>query len=215
LMAIKTIKPELVFLDVQLGNTTSFELLKQLEQQTNLKISDFKIIFTTAFDKYAVKAFKFSAVDYLLKPVDGDELIAAVNKVHSQFAPINKSINFDVLLENINQLSIDDKKIAINTIEGIHVVKVNDIIRCESNDNYTQIYLTNNETILTAKTLKSFEELLVDYKFERVHKTHLININYLKTFSQLDGGFVILKNGDKIPVSRIKKERLLEIISEL
>ncbi|MBN4073080.1 response regulator transcription factor [Crocinitomix catalasitica] len=196
---IKELKPDLVFLDIQMKDGTGFDLL-EIVPETN-----FKLIFTTASDEYAVKAFKFSAVDYLLKPIDPDELMDAVSRVEDQDKPAER---IDLLKENFNQ----QKRIALNTLEKIHIVNVEEILRCESNINYTMFYFTDETKLLVTKTLKEFDKLLSGHNFIRIHQSHLINTRFIKEFTKSDG-YIIMKDGTKVPVSTRKKQVLMDMIS--
>lgn len=196
---IKELKPDLVFLDIQMKDGSGFDLLEILPE------TDFKLIFTTASDEYAVKAFKFSAVDYLLKPIDPDELMDAVSKIENQEHAVER---IDLLKENFNQA----KRIALNTLDKIHIVNVDEILRCESNINYTMFYFTDGTKILVTKTLKEFDKLLGDHGFIRVHQSHLINTNFIKEFIKSDG-YIIMKDGTRVPVSTRKKQVLMDMIA--
>jgi len=196
---IKEIKPDLVFLDIQMKDGSGFDLLEILTDV------NFKLIFTTASDEYAVKAFKFSAVDYLLKPIDPDELMDAVSRVEGQDKPAQR---IDLLKENF----VKAKRIALNTLQKIHIVNVDEILRCESNINYTMFYFTDGTKLLVTKTLKEFDNLLSGHNFIRVHQSHLINTSFIKEFLKSDG-VIVMKDGTKVPVSTRKKEVLMEMIS--
>ncbi|UKN00492.1 LytTR family DNA-binding domain-containing protein [Paracrocinitomix mangrovi] len=196
---IKEVQPDLVFLDIQMQDGSGFDLLEILPEK------NFKLIFTTASDEYAVKAFKFSAVDYLLKPIDPDELMDAVSKIENQNQAADR---IDLLKENFNQ----PKRIALNTLEKIHIVNVNEILRCESNINYTMFYFTDDTKLLVTKTLKEFDKLLGDHGFIRVHQSHLINTAFIKEFIKSDG-YIIMKDGTKVPVSTRKKQVLMDMIA--
>lgn len=195
---IKELNPDLVFLDIQMQDGTGFDLLEILPN------TNFKLIFTTASDEYAVKAFKFSAVDYLLKPIDPDELMDAVSRVEQQEKPADR---IELLKENFNK----PKRIALNTLEKIHIVEVDEILRCESNINYTMFYFIDGTKLLVTKTLKEFDKLLADHSFIRVHQSHLINAGFIKEFSKSDG-YIYMKDGTKVPVSTRKKQVLMEMI---
>lgn len=197
---IKDIQPDLVFLDIQMKDGSGFDLLEILSGDIN-----FKLIFTTASDEYAVKAFKFSAVDYLLKPIDPDELMDAVSRVERQDKAVQR---IDLLKENL----IKAKRIALNTLEKIHIVNVEEILRCESNINYTQFFFTDGSKLLVTKTLKEFDNLLSDHHFIRVHQSHLINTNFIKEFLK-SAGEIVMKDGTKVPVSTRKKQVLMDMIS--
>lgn len=196
---IKEEKPDLVFLDIQMPDGSGFDLLEILPE------TNFKLIFTTASDEFAVKAFKFSAVDYLLKPIDPDELMDAVSRIEDQNEPAQR---IDLLKENFSA----PKRIALNTLEKIHIVKVEEILRCESNINYTMFYFTDGTKLLVTKTLKEFDKLLGEHQFIRVHQSHLINANFIKEFIKSDG-YIIMNDGTKVPVSTRKKQVLMDMIS--
>ena len=196
---IKELKPDLVFLDIQMPDGSGFDLLEILDEK------NFKLIFTTASDEFAVKAFKFSAVDYLLKPIDPDELMDAVSRVTQQENPADR---VDLLKENLQHT----KKLALNTLEKIHIVSVDEILRCESEINYTKCHFTGGSRLLVTKTLKEFDKLLKDHNFIRVHQSHLINAEFIKEFLKSDGN-VVMKDGTKVPVSTRKKQVLMEMIA--
>jgi two-component system LytT family response regulator len=209
--AIRRLKPQVIFLDIQMGDGTGFDLLEKVSPQ------NFEVIFTTAYNQYAIKAFKFSAVDYLLKPIDPDELVAAVEKL-GENAPAEPQPHpeYELLLENIRKIQQTGvKKIALNTQDKVHIVGIDEIVRCESHSNYTLFYLQPNQQILVTKTLKEFEGLLGDYNFLRVHHSHLINLAFLKEFVKIDGGYAIMSNGQQVPVSSRKKDNLLKKLAEL
>jgi two-component system, LytTR family, response regulator len=195
---IKESNPDLVFLDIQMQDGTGFDLLEILPNK------NFKLIFTTASDEYAVKAFKFSAVDYLLKPIDPDELMDAVSKVEQQDQSTDR---IALLKENFNQ----PKRLALNTLDKIHIVEVAEILRCESHINYTMFYFLDGTKLLVTKTLKEFDKLLTDHHFIRVHQSHLINTRFIKEFTKSDG-YIFMKDGTKVPVSTRKKQVLMDMI---
>ena len=203
---IKNKKPELVFLDIQMPDGSGFRLLESFVDP------DFYVIFTTAFDQFAIKAIRFSALDYLLKPIDPDELKLAVQKAISK-QNTNSGASFKILKENTH--NTEPKKIILSTSEGLHVIHLKDIIRCESDDYYTRFFFADKSKLMISKTLKDVEEMLHDSGFIRTHKSHLINITYIKGFLKNDGGYIILTNGEKIPVSRRKKEYILNAIGKL
>ena len=200
-------KPDVVFLDIQMEDGTGFDLLMKLG-----KIS-FQIIFTTAHDSYGIKAIKFNALDYLLKPIDPDELMAAVAKLseNEKNASLNNDIN--LLLENMREnMASGNKRIALHSLEKVHLVAISDIIRCESQGAYTIFYLKNKEQILATKNLKEFEEILESYSFIRVHHSHLINFAYLKEYIKKDGGYAVMMDKTEVPVSFRKRSHLLNMI---
>ncbi len=204
---IKELSPEIVFLDIQMPDGSGFKLLEDLDEY------NFEVIFTTAHDQYAIKAIRFSALDYILKPINPDDLKYAIEKYleKQNKGQINK--NIQVLLDNIKSPNIDPK-IILSTTEGIHIVKTDDIIRCESDDYYTRFYFINDSMILISKTLKQHEEILSDYNFIRTHKSHLVNIKHIKSYLKNEG-IITMSDGSKIPVSRRKKEKLIELLNQL
>ena len=206
--AIRKHKPDVVFLDIQLEDGNGFNILEQVGK------TDFKVIFTTGSDEYGIKAVKFSALDYLLKPIDPDELIAAVNKLKetTKEEPADIKDNLSVLIENLRNINNSTKRIALNSADRVHVVNVPDIIRCESQRNYTLFYLKDNKQILVTRTLKEFEDMLQDSGFIRIHHSHLINISYLKEFVKSDGGYAVMTDNTHVPVAVRKKEHLLQLL---
>ncbi|CAN5815021.1 LytTR family DNA-binding domain-containing protein [soil metagenome] len=207
--AIRKFKPDLIFLDVQINDKTGFDLLKQIDTH------DFEVIFTTAHDKYAVQAFKFSAIDYLLKPVDADDLQQALEKVSKKVAEKTNNDRLDILLHNLKSTHGTTKKISIPTVNGFVFVQVTDILRCQSEINYTTIFLKDKQKITVAKTLKEFEELLTEYNFFRVHNSHLINLAYIKSYNKGKGGIVTMMDQTDIEVSTRRKDDLMKKLGEI
>jgi two-component system LytT family response regulator len=208
LAAIKKHKPDLVLLDIKLNDGTAFDLLKQLE---DIK---FAIIFITAYEKYAVNAFRFSAVDYIMKPIHIDELINAIHKASEKTEQQVLSQKLKNFFDNMNSKP-EDKKIVLKTSESIFIVKVTDIIRCQADHNYTTFFLTNGKKVLVSKTLKDYDEMLCDYFFFRTHQSHLININHIVSFEKNDGGYLRMADGSSVPVSKRKREELLELFNQI
>ncbi len=206
--AIKELQPELVFLDIQMKDGTGFDLLYGLPS------IDFKVIFITAYDQYALQAFRFSAVDYLLKPVNPEQLKEAViragNLIHDHF---NKQMK--VLEENLKSVSNKNKKIILRTTESIHLLDVGNIICCDSDSSYTTVHTVEGEKIIVSKTLKEYEEMLTECGFYRVHKSYLINLLHIKRFDRQDGGYIILTNDLKIPVASRKREEMLGLLEKM
>lgn len=206
-------KPQVVFLDIQLTDGTGFDILENITKMQG-KVNT-NIVFITAHEKYAIKAFRFSALDFLLKPVDPDELQQVIAKIKSSIENKFSFSNIDLLLENISKKVEKFKRIALSTNDGIHLFEIGDIIRCESHDNYTEFHIRNQKPILISKTLKEYDELLSEYGFERIHQSHLINIAYLKAYIKSDGGYVLMQDGAHLPISQRKKERLKELLNTL
>lgn len=194
------LKPDLVFLDIDLGNETGFDFLEQTSHK------NFKLIFISAFDHYAVQAFKVNAVDYILKPFDKQELVNAVHKAmnHPYYSDMKNSIK--LLIEAING---ETNRLAIPVQHGFEFFDTNDIIRLESDGNYTKIFFKNKSIITISKTLKVYDEILTHKGFVRVHASHLINIRELKSYYKGTGGYVVMSDGARIDVSKSRKDEFL------
>jgi len=206
--AIQQHHPDLVLLDIRMKDGTGFDLLEQFED------IDFKIIFVTAYDEYAIKAIKFSALDYLLKPVDPDDLVKAVEKA-GDIAQKDLQAKLENLSSNLKTTDQDKKKIILKTMDNIYLVGVKDIIHIEGDGRYSNIYLDSGEKVMVSTNLKYYEELLDAYGFFRVHKSHLINLERIYRFEKADGGYVVLNNNAKIPVASRKKDELIELFEKL
>ncbi len=193
-------KPDVVFLDIQMQDGTGFDLLEQLHQV------NFAVIFATAYDQYAVQAFKFSATDYLLKPIDPDQLINAVDKLKSEIDTQNLNKKLEALFSNRNNF----EKIALPTFDGIILVKIKEIIRCQSESNYTTLYLPQGNKIVVTKTLKDFDEMLSPLGFFRIHQSHLINMSFVNKYIKGDGGAVKMEDGTVLEVARRRKDTFLD-----
>jgi two-component system LytT family response regulator len=203
LKAIKEQTPTLLFLDIEMPRMNGFEMLQQLNA------FNFSIIFTTSYDQYAIKAIKFSALDYLLKPVDRDELQLAVQKaIHKSHKLSSEQI--ELLLQHTMPLPHRVNKIAIPTIEGLQMVALNAIISCEAKSNYTMFHLKNKQKITSSRTLKEIEELLEEFPFIRVHHSSIVNVSEIERYIKGDGGYLIMSDGSNIDVSRSRKEMLLK-----
>jgi two-component system, LytTR family, response regulator len=205
-------KPDVVFLDIQLEDGLGFEILEKIGD------FDFHIIFTTALDAYGIKAIKFSALDYLLKPIDPDELVEAVNKLDKKTQKDNQKDtlrdSIHLLLDNIKDLQPGNKRIALHSADKVHMVQVADIIRCESEGSYTIFHLKNKEQIIVTRNLKEYENMLEEFSFIRVHHSHLINFAYLKEYVKKDGGYAVMTDNTHIPVSFRKRNNLLDKMDE-
>lgn len=199
--------PEVVFLDVELGTESGFELLSHLE-------NDPAVIFVTAHEEYAIRALRMSAVDYLLKPIDPDDLNEAVTNARLR---LSRNAHEDQRLRLLTE-SIEDKDldtIVLPAMDKMSFVKIKDIIRCESLENYTRFFMKNGDKILISKSIKYYDELLESYAFFRVHRSHLINLRFIKEYLKGEGGYVKLIDGTTIPVSRRKKNEFLRIFEKL
>lgn len=210
---IEKLKPQVIFLDIHLTDGTGFDILERLKASTG-KINA-HIVFITAHEQYAVKAFKFSALDFLLKPVDFEELQLTIEKIKEVVGKTSSFDHIDLLLENIRKKVDNFKRIALSTSDGIHLFDVADIIRCEAKINYTQFFIKNHKPILISRTLKEYEELLTEHGFERIHQSHLINLSYLKSYIKNDGGYVVMADNTNIPIAQSKKDKLQELIKAL
>ena len=204
--AIKTIhslKPQLVFLDIEMPQMNGFEVLEQL---TSIP---FELVFTTSYDQYAIKAIRFSALDYLLKPIDREELQQAVEKVVRRLEhPLPQQL--ELLLQKIQPGPSSVQRIALPTMEGLQLVLINSIISCASHSNYTIFHLKNKEKITVSRTLKETEELLEEYGFLRVHHSFLVNLNEITKYMKGEGGYLVMSDESCIDVSRSRKELLLQ-----
>jgi len=204
LKAIKTHQPDLVFLDVEMPYGNAFDLLEQVDQ------INFETIFVTAFSHYAMKALNFSASYYLLKPIDIDELVQAVGKVKVQLDQQNASLHTKVLVENMRTVNQQHKKIVLPVLDGFELVQVKDIVRLQANDNFTDFHLLDGTRKVICRTLKFYEEVLAEYDFLRIHKSHIINLNFVQAYKKGKGGQVTLTNGSVLDVSATRKASLLE-----
>ena len=203
LIAIQKIKPHLVFLDIEMPYMNGFELLEKLP------VIDFELVFTTSYDQYAIKAFRFSALDYLLKPIDREELQKAVKKVSGRMqSPMPQQL--EILLQKINHTNNSIQRIALPTMEGLQLVPVSSIISCASDGNYTIFLLKDKQKIVVSRPLKEVEEILAEHSFFRVHYSYIVNINEIDRFIKTDGGYLIMSDGSTVDVSRSKKEMLLK-----
>jgi two-component system, LytTR family, response regulator len=203
LSAIRQYSPHLVFLDVEMPRMNGFEMLEKLPAVR------FHLIFTTSYDQYALKAIRFSALDYLLKPVDREELKKAVRKVEERIQiPVQQQL--EVLMQKLSQPSQLINKIALPTIDGLQMISINTIIFCESDDNYTRLFLNSSKKLLVTRSLKEIEEMLEPYSFLRVHRSYLVNLNEVEKYIKGEGGYLMMSEGSKVDVSKQRKEMLLQ-----
>jgi len=199
-------QPDLLLLDIQMPEKSGFDLLRALKQVS------FEVIFITAYDKYGIQAIKFSALDYLLKPININEFKLAIEKAKEKIHNKKQNLNIDNLLQYIKAGNKEAPKIALPTTREILYIKVTDIVRCEATNNYTTFHLQNQEQVLVCKTLKEFAELLKPHNFIRTHQSHLVNINSVKSYLKEDGGTLLLDNHQKIPVSRQSREMVKAVL---
>lgn len=205
LKLLSSVKPDILFLDIQMQDGTGFDLLDAL-----LPL-DFKVIFVTAYDKYAIQAFKYSALDYVLKPVSPMNLMGAVKKyvdAKNYFESYEKQIN---LLKVSMQGNM--QKIAVPTSDGVKFLKIDNIIHCKSDGSYTLFHLLSEKPLLVTRTLKEYAEILPDQIFFRIHKSHLVNINYVEQYVNRDGAMVVMENSDQLPIARNRKDEFLKVLN--
>ncbi|MBT4774972.1 MAG: response regulator transcription factor [Crocinitomicaceae bacterium] len=207
LEAIKMHKPDLIFLDIEMPYGNAFDLLEQFDDVF------FETIFVTAYSNYAVKAINYSACHYLLKPIDIDELVIATQKVISKIQDKKRSqenLNTKILLENIQITNSQLKKIVLPVLDGFEVVEVQEIIRCKANDNFTDFHLIDGKKKVICRTLKFYDQILSELGFVRVHKSHLINMQYVKAYKKGKGGYIEMQDGSMVDVSASKKQAFLD-----
>ncbi len=204
---LKNVKPDVLFLDIQMQDGSGFDLLDVLSEIS------FKIIFITASDAHAIKAFRYAAIDYLMKPVDPDELTSALEKFRKH--RINENDKYQLLNDSLKNHNKPNERLALHSQDKIHIVNICDILRCESNVNYTEFHFTNAKKMLVSKTLKEFEDLLTDSGFYRVHQSHLVNTKCIKEFVKVEGGHLIMNDGSMIPVSTRKRPEVMKMLEKL
>ena len=204
---IARLQPDLIFLDIEMPWMNGFEMLQKIEK------INFNVIFVTAYDSYAIEAFNFSAAGYLLKPIQKEDLIAAVERLESKVMQGFSATHFELLLQNLSNQNNKFPRIALSTAESLEFVRVDEIVRCESDKNYTYVYLNNGERHLLSKTLKDLENMLNAHGFIRTHQSHLINPVFIRRYIKVDGGYIILEDQTQIPVSRAKKEQILQFLN--
>ncbi len=207
--AIKDHQPELVLLDINMPDGTGFDLLKKLDT------INFKVIFITAFEEYAIQAFQFSAIDYILKPIEPKKLMDALHKAYQVSEQENLNLKLNALFANLSRTNTQSKRMVLKTNENIYVIDTDDILRCESDGSYTKFFCNNGKTILVSHNIKQYEEMLNLYGFYRIHQSHIINLKYIDYYSKTDGGDVIMKDGTSLPVARRKKESFLKLLDRI
>ncbi|RYY54329.1 MAG: response regulator transcription factor [Chitinophagaceae bacterium] len=207
--SISRLRPELIFLDIQMPKMTGFEMLKKITP------IDFEVIFTTAYDQYAINAIRISALDYLLKPIDGDELAAAISKYKNRQTARKPDHQFENLFNNLLNRNPLDKTLALSASDGISFIKMSDILRVEANGRYAKFHLLSKETILVSKTLGDYEDILSANQFYRIHDSSIINLNHVKKYIRGDGGTVILSDNTELDVARRRKEEFMKLIPRL
>lgn len=202
---ISRLSPNLVLLDISLPDGTGFDLLKKFEK------INFKVIFITAHEDYAIQAFKCSALDYVLKPINSSDLFKAVEKANESLSHEEMTSKLTALLSNLEKL----KKIVLKTTESIHIINVEAIIRCEADVNYTTFFLTNGKRLLVSKPLKDYDDLLSNAGFFRTHQSHLINLDHMLRYDKNDGGYIVMDDNSPVPVSTRRKDALFELFGKM
>ncbi|MCY4780388.1 LytTR family DNA-binding domain-containing protein [Sphingobacterium sp. UT-1RO-CII-1] len=206
---IEKYMPNLVFLDIQMGKQTGFDVLKLLPERS------FEVIFVTAYDLYGIQAVKFAALDYLLKPIDIEELITAVNKAERKIAAQSQTSQLDFLVQQLKKPEAGGSKIALQMQTEIRYVMLSEIVRCEADNTYTHFFLTSGEKLLVSKSLKEYADLLQPKGFLRTHQSHLVNPKYVKSWLKEDGGVLLMISGDKIPISKPNKETVRQALQRI
>ncbi len=205
---IRSTNPDLLFLDIQMPGKNGFDVLRALPQHP------FEVIFVTAFDQYGIQAVKFAAIDYLLKPINPEELKLSIAKVENKLNKMKDNLQLENLMELIkNKDSKNEHKLALATTKEIRFVNTNEIIRCESSNAYTKFYFSDGKSIMVSKPIFEYEELLNDYDFIRCHQSHLVNKKFIKSLIKEDGGYLLMEDNTRIPLSRSKKENVLRALT--
>lgn len=201
--------PDIVFLDVEMPYGNAFDLLQQVGNIT------FETVFVTAFSHYALKALNLSASYYILKPIDIEELVLAVNRIAENRKNKKESLHNKIVLENINTVNKQLQKLVLPRLDGFEVVKINDIVRCQANDNFTEFFFLNGKKELVCRTLKFYEDTLSDYGFIRIHKSHLVNSQYIKRYVKGKNGTIVMSDGSELELSQQRREHFLERFTKI
>lgn len=204
LECLRKYKPDLVFLDIEMADGTGFDLLSLIKERT------FRVIFVTGHEGYAIRAFRVAAIDYLLKPLDPDDLIEAVGKARSQGPLQHVQVNEALASQSSDKL----KQLVLSDADTVYLVQLSEIIRCQSEDNYTRFFLMDGRKLLISRTMKEFDELLEKSGFFRSHQSHLINLAFFDHLDKRDGGTIFLKDGSSVPLATRKKDNLLQALRE-
>jgi two-component system LytT family response regulator len=203
LAIIQEMRPDLLFLDIEMTRGNAFDLLNQLRPLT------FQVIFVTAFDNYAIRAFKYSVVDYLLKPVDIDELVNAISRVAERSKQRNIVDQMQLFLDNMGTYSLAQQKMAVPTLDGLIFINLKEVVRLEAKSNYTQINLENGEMLMATRTIKDYEDILPETLFCRIHNSHIINLQKIEKYHKGRGGYVVLEDGSEIEVAIRRRQEFL------
>ena len=204
--AIQWHQPQLVFLDIEMPRKNGFDLLQSFPQPS------FDVIFTTAYNQFALNAFRFAALDYLLKPIDADDLMGAVGRYEKKMIHPNFKQQLDILMQQYNQPNALPDKISFATLESIHFISPSVIVYCESDSNYTTLHFTDKSKMVVSKTLKEVEETLFHYHFFRIHHSYIINLKQVNRYVKSEGGAIEMTDGSQLPISRQRKEELMKVL---
>lgn len=208
-LAIRTHQPDILFLDVELGEENGFDIFKHFPSPS------FKVIFLTGHQQYAVKAFRFATLDYILKPIDPDLLAESIKKAYQVIDKEKIALKIDSFLHNMSDFSKDSKKIILKTADAVHLIYLCDIMYCEADRSYTNFYLADKSRIMVSHNMGEYEELFSEHGFFRIHQSYLLNLNYFKRYEKSDGGKAILKDNTSLPVATRKKDQLLQLLVSL
>ncbi|MEM9859310.1 MAG: LytTR family DNA-binding domain-containing protein [Bacteroidota bacterium] len=208
-LKIKHIRPDILFLDVELGDQKSFELFSRIP------LEEIPVIFTTGHQKYAVEAFRLSAVDFLLKPVDPDLLQEAVARAKSKLGLVDQENRLATLIHNVSAKRSQEQKLVINTSEATYIWSLSDILYCESKANYTKFYHVDSRRVMVSQTLSNYDKQLGSYDFFRTHKSFLVNLHHIDRYDKREGGKVILKNGHELPLAERRRDDFLQLVKKL
>ena len=206
--AINKYNPDIVFLDIEMPEENGFKLFEYFD------IYDFEVIFTTAYKQYAIDAIKFAALDYLLKPINFIDLRDVLTRLEKKQNKSSNNVQIEAFLNNLNTEPGNFNKIALPTLDGFQLVKVNNIVFCQAEESYCKIFTNRNEVILVAKTLKNIEGLLPEEMFFRIHKSYLVNMNYIKSYSKSEGYKVILENGTELDVATRRNDEFIKALTK-
>jgi len=205
---INALTPDIVFMDIEMQTGTGFDVLQQVKQR------NFHVIFTTAYDHYAIKAIKFSAVDYLLKPINLEELQEAVGKAVENIHQKAEGNKLDMLIKNLKRPAGEDFSISLSTSEGVEFIQLASIIRLEANGPYTTFFIKEKRKIMVSKNLKEYELLLSDHGFFRVHNSHIISLNEVRKMIRTDGGYAVMNDDSQIAISPKKKDEFMALMGK-
>lgn len=208
LQHLPALQPDVVFLDVEMPKLNGFEFLEKV------KVRNFDVVFTTAYDKFAVRAFKYAALNYLLKPVDPDELIQTIKRISEDKKSVRQE-QMELLFQNLINKDIQPERIALSTTDGVIFAYTKEIVYCKAESNYTTIILENGKKILVAKTLKEIDETLAGKDFFRVHKSFLVNVQHITRFVRGEGGYIVMPDGTQITVARERKDDFMQLFTKI